>query len=224
MSAGRHITPRIIAYLPRPGSIPADKRISSTRPRTCCARPPVGRRYDNDPGHWQCTDSISQLEAGTGYAARTIKRALDCLELVGLVVTVKHGGGVGTHARGSVRQLYLDPVDNEGTGASWAAPVVTGTSASLARTGASTERTGASNWHTPSSLPFRSSARGADSVDNSETEGDGPEIFYVNDQIYATIGHHLPATVRPSSENRGNDPPPSVEAMLELTNKITGRR
>lgn len=125
MSAERHITPRVVAYLQAEHARLADPHVSFLACQVVLRQlARWARRVDpDDAGRWQSTDSIRQVAVGTGLRPRSIRYALDVLTVAGLVVTTRHGGGRGELARGSTRELILDPVDIAGTGARQSAPV-----------------------------------------------------------------------------------------------------
>lgn len=111
MSADRDITPRLIEYLQTelPVAVPDPHRRPSF-PACQLVLRQLARwaRATDVPGQWTTTESVGQMAVGTGLGVGPIRRALDALERLGLVVTVKRGGGQGTSARGSTRTLVLD--------------------------------------------------------------------------------------------------------------------
>lgn len=64
---------------------------------------------DTVDGGWVCDDSVQQITNGTGVPVGTVRKALDNLNRLGLVVTLHRGGGYGEDRRGSTRALILDP-------------------------------------------------------------------------------------------------------------------
>lgn len=110
MSADRDITPRVIAYLRAElPNIERRRRVSPLVAQVVLRQLARWARRADEPGQWTATDSVGQIEAGTGIKPGSIRKALDNLEHIGLVVTVRRGGGRGQVGRGSIRTLYLDP-------------------------------------------------------------------------------------------------------------------
>lgn len=146
MTAERHITPRVVAHLAAEHAKLTDPHCTFERAQLVLRQlARWARRVDaDDPGRWQSNDSVGQIAAGTGLKPRSIKYAFDVLAAAGLLVTVRRGGGHGEFARGSLRELVLDPVDNVSTGARQRAPVERATGA---RSGATGARNGF-NWGT----------------------------------------------------------------------------
>ena len=144
--------------------------------------------------------------AGTLLTDSSIRAALDCLERVGLVVTLTHGGGRGPYARGATRRLILDPVDNGSTPRGNPAefkPLLRGVDAATPRGRRSTPRgqprdTASSSAYT--SARDNASANGAD-VD--AVTAANPLIYYVPAHIYERFGHLMEPGARP----RGWTPP-----------------
>lgn len=208
-AADRHITPRVVAHLAE--HLPAidPKRRVSFPVAQCVLRQLArwARREDpDDAGRWLTDESVEQIKAGTLLTDSTIRTALDCLERVGLVVTLTHGGGRGPYARGATRRLILDPVDSGSTPRGNPAefkPILRGVDASTPRGRRSTPRgqprdTASSSAYTP--------ARDNASVDNSDgavATAANPLIYYVPAHVYEKVGHLLDPGARP----RGWEPP-----------------
>lgn len=112
MSADRDLTPRVVAYL-RDALLTIDVEQRPSFPVAQLVLRQMGRwaRRTDTPGCWLCADSISQLAAGTGLAEGQVRRAAAALERIGLARTLVRGGGRGTGARGSTRELLLDPTE-----------------------------------------------------------------------------------------------------------------
>jgi hypothetical protein len=109
VSADRDITPRVIEYLQTEWALLEERRRPSFLAVQVVLRQ-LARwaRATDVPGHWQTTESVRQIVAGTGLTDGPVRRSLDALADLGLVVTVKRGGGHGVTARGSTRLLVLD--------------------------------------------------------------------------------------------------------------------
>jgi DNA-binding transcriptional regulator YhcF (GntR family) len=141
VSADRDITPRVVAHiraeLPH---IDAERRTSPIVAQLVLRQLARWARQAGEPGQWTTTESVAQLRAGTGIPAGTIRRALDNLERVGLVVTLKRGGGQGVTARGSTRLLLLDPASTARGNRAEFRPQLRAVDGSTARGTASTAR------------------------------------------------------------------------------------
>ncbi len=112
MSADRDITPRVIEYLAATlPTVTLERRVSFLVAQTVLRQLARWARRTDEPGRWLSNDSVGQLVAGTGIPGSTVRKALDCLARVGLVETVRRGGGYGEYARGSSRLVILDPTD-----------------------------------------------------------------------------------------------------------------
>lgn len=209
-AADRHITPRVVAHLAEHlSAIPAKRRASLANAQLVLHKLcQWARREDPDgnPGHWLTDESVEQIHVRSGLTKGTIRAALDCLEHVGLVVTLTHGGGRGEHARGATRRLILDPVENGSTPRGNPAefkPILSGVDAVTQRGRRSTQR---GQPRDTSSLPRYTSARDNASVDNSAgavATAANPLIYYVPAHIYERFGHLMEPGARP----RGWEPP-----------------
>jgi hypothetical protein len=118
-AADRHITPRVMAHLrDHLPDVPVDHRPSIAGAGLVLHALARWARREPDAEHsglWLTDETVGQIAASTALPPGTIRDALGALEHVGLVVTLRRGGGTGTAARGATRRLVLDPVDNGAT-------------------------------------------------------------------------------------------------------------
>lgn len=175
-AADRHVTPRVVAHLrDHLPDVPVKNRPSL--PVVQCVLLHLCKWARREPkaehsGMWLTDETVEQLGVQSCLTKGSVRNALSALEHVGLLVTIRPGGGTGDSARGALRRLVLDPVENAGTARGNPAqfrPELRGVAHGTAR---GTERTARGQPRASASSAFTTYPRAGDAGEVSTTNDD----------------------------------------------------